>query len=64
MMAILALRSANALAARFEIEPFADVPFLELNPIHFETMRLRVEKAVAQVRGLGPQLTAEVQEVL
>lgn len=37
---------------------------IELNPIHFETMRLRVEKAVAQVRGLGPQLTAEVQEVL
>jgi hypothetical protein len=61
MMAIL---SANAPAARFEIEPFADVPFLELNPIHFETMRLRVEKAVAQVRGLGPQLAAEVQEVL
>ena len=61
MMAIL---SANAPAARFKIEPFADVAFLALNSIHFETMRLRVEKAVAQVRGLGPQLTAEVQEVL
>lgn len=37
---------------------------IEQNPEYFEMARLRVEKARAQVRALGPQFQEEVQEVL
>lgn len=34
---------------------------IEVNPIYFEIMRQRVEKATASVRAVGPQLAAQVQ---
>ncbi len=37
---------------------------IELSPEYFSVAEHRVRKAVASVKAMGPQLTAEVQEAL